>query len=408
MAITHTIEIGKKKKSKSYSKAKTAEELKAKREKKKAEIAEDKLKFVNSIIEAAKKDKKMPWEMPNFIRFPKRLDVLDKIEKHNEKHPEDQIPRSKANYRGSNVIRLCLAMGERGYTDSRFGGYNQIAEMGGQVRKGERGVRIWAYNPEGKIKKEPNETTGEMEVVYKRNPKTGEYLLNEKGKRIPCKEPTMTPVTVFNVQQADWKKELAPEPPIRVLSPKEECPEMEKIIANSEAPVKLDQGDGFDRYYSPTLDEVHLPPKDQFKSMTQFYATAAHEIGHSTGHPKRLNRDMSGSFGTEKYAREEMVAEFSAVFLSQELEIKIPPKEMDNHVAYLKSWNEKIKVLQDKPEELTKIISDAQKATDYIKEHMLERIRDKDKKVEVKKEVKKEKPKVKGLTRKASSKSLGR
>lgn len=399
MAITHTIEIGKSKKS-SKKKEWTQEEKNEYKQKQKEKIANEKKEFVEKIIEAAKKNEKMPWEMPNFIRFPKRLEVLKEIAKKNEKDPEHPIPRSKANYRGSNIIRLCLAMSERGYTDSRFAGYSQIKEMGGQVRKGEKGIKIWAFKPDGKVRREYNPETGKNEIVYKINAKTGEFLRDDKGKKIPDKEPVITMVTVFNVQQADGLK-IPPEPPMRELSPKEECPEMEKIIANSEAPIKLDQGSGLDRYYSPMDDEIHLPPKDQFKTMTQFYATAAHEIGHSTGHPTRLNRSICNEFGSEEYAREEMVAELSSVFLSQELEIKIPQKEMDNHAAYLKSWNEKIKVLEKNPEELTKIISDAQKATDYIKSHMLEKA--------LKKEQALEKPKrARGIHRRTSDKSMER
>ena len=402
MAITHTIEFGTKKKSKRKAKeiTKTQEEKECYRQSQKEKIAREKKEFIDHIIEAAKKNEKMPWEMPNFIRFPKRLDELNKIAKHNRENPDHPIPINKAHYRGSNILRLCMAMEERGYTDSRFAGYKQIEQLGGQVRKGEKGIKIWVYKPESILRREYNPETGKKEIVYKKDLETGEFLRDEKGKKIPYKDTSVAQVTVFNVEQADGLH-LPPEPPIRVLSAKEECPEMEKIIANSEAPVKLDQTTGLERYYSPMKDEIHLPPKDQFKSMTQFYATAAHEIGHSTGHPRRLNRDMGGYFGSEKYAREEMVAELTSVFLSQELEIKIPQKELDNHAAYLQSWNEKIKVLEKNPEELVKIISDAQKATDYIKGHMLEK--------DLKKEKEQKKTgKALGIHRKKTAKSMER
>lgn len=442
MAITHTITIGKKKKSykgKDY----TPEEKQAYFEQKMKEMSDAKLEFVKKLIEYAESKEHFPWEEPNFVKLPKSMAKLKDLEAYNAKNPDHPKPRSEANYRGMNTLILCEAMDAKGYKDSRWMTWNQVwklnqeavkkyeaerkAELKAQkennstepvrepltgplisIKKEDNiGTKIWVVNPEGHDKWAINPKTRKWEQVFKRNKETGEFLLDKNGKKIPEKSPTWSMRTVFNVEQVKGLH-LEPEPPMKELDTKNKCPEMETIIAHSEAKVIHDQYSGDGRYYSPMRDEVHLPPVKQFKTMSAYYATAAHEIGHSTGHPNRLNRDMGGSFGTASYAREELVAELTSVFLSQELDIKIPQKEMTNHAEYIRGWDTKVKTLKENPEELVKVINDAQKATSYIKEHMLERYRDKDKKEEIEKEPKKEKPKAKGIQRKASSKALSR
>lgn len=371
MAITHTIVIGEKRKSKFKKWDEfTPEEKEAYFEKKKLEMAKAKLDFVNSIIDYAKSKEHFPWEEPNFVHFPKSWAKLHTIEEYNKKHQDNPKPRSEAKYAGMNLIKLCKEMTEREYQDSRWITKFQAVKLGGKLKEAEPATYIWVVKPEGRIKKVFNTQTNKREIVYKRDEKTGEFLLDKKGKKIPEKEPVWKLSPVYNVEQFEGLN-LEPEPPLKELSDTNTCPEMESIIAHSEAPVIHDQYSGNGRYYAPYKDEIHLPPVKNFKSMSAYYATAAHEIGHSTGHPKRLNRDMGGTFGSKSYAREELVAELTALFLSQELEIKIPQKEMDNHAEYIRGWDTKVKALMEKPDELVKIISDAQKATNYIKEHML-------------------------------------
>lgn len=64
----------------------------------------------------------------------------------------------------------------------------------------------------------------------------------------------------------------------------------------------LENGDG-SAYYRPSTDEIHVPKKEMFFEMPEFYTTVLHEIGHSTGHKSRLNRDLSGEFGTRLIMR---------------------------------------------------------------------------------------------------------
>lgn len=341
----------------------TKEEKQEWQKQKKDKLSQVKREFVEKIIETAQKEHHLPWESPNFLNFPKSLIKLEGIETYNKNHPTSTKDRNEGIYRGSNLIKLMMITDANHYTDSRWATYQHIKKIGGHVKKGEKGTPIFVYNPNGKKKNEKGE------IVYKKD-KNGNFILDENGKRIPEEIGIFTMQTVFNLCQAEGLK-LEPEPQLSELALTDRNEKMDMIIANSEAPVKHDQYSGTERYYSLFNDEIHVPPVFMFKSMPAYYATVAHEMGHSTGHPQRCNRNMGGRFGSKSYAREELVAELTAVFLSRELGVKIPPKEMNNHAEYICSWDNKIKVLTEKPEELYAIINDAEKAAEYIKAHML-------------------------------------
>lgn len=106
--------------------------------------------------------------------------------------------------------------------------------------------------------------------------------------------------------------------------------------------------------------------KDTFYNSYAYNATALHELSHATGAEKRLNRDIRNAFGTEKYAYEELVAEISACFMSEHIQIEQTEEHVNNHKAYIQSWT---KALSEKPELLMKAIRDAEKAANYLEYH---------------------------------------
>lgn len=117
---------------------------------------------------------------------------------------------------------------------------------------------------------------------------------------------------------------------------------------------------GSSAFYNPLADRIHLPDRKAFHSGAAFYATWAHEAIHSTGHPSRLGRDVSGVMGSNTYATEELVAELGAVLLGDRLEIG---SNVGNHAAYLADW---IRLLQNSPQLLYKLLSEARRAADLI------------------------------------------
>jgi len=96
-------------------------------------------------------------------------------------------------------------------------------------------------------------------------------------------------------------------------------------------------------FYSPMLDTVNVPKMEQFAEQAEYYSTVFHELGHSTGHPTRENRFESGaSFGNEPYAKEELVAEFTAAILCNYTEVG-NDKSVKNSAAYIQNWSKAIK-----------------------------------------------------------------
>lgn len=114
--------------------------------------------------------------------------------------------------------------------------------------------------------------------------------------------------------------------------------------------------------YSPSLDRIAMPEFENFSSARAYYSTLLHELAHSTGHPERLNRDMTGSFGTTKYAREELVAELTSAFVASNLGIN-EDLELENHASYLASW---LKVLKNDDKAFFNALSQAKAASDYL------------------------------------------
>lgn len=123
--------------------------------------------------------------------------------------------------------------------------------------------------------------------------------------------------------------------------------------------------DSDEAFYRRRTDEIHLPSKEAFTSLNGYYSTAFHEVGHSTGNEKRLNRDLSGEFGSESYAIEELRAEIASIFLEQDLGIEAGDSRLQNNAAYIQSWKEKIK---EEPNALFAAIADADKISKYIME----------------------------------------
>ena len=108
-----------------------------------------------------------------------------------------------------------------------------------------------------------------------------------------------------------------------------------------------------------SLDNVQVPPPQAYFEPINWHRTALHELGHATGHPSRLNRDQSGSYGTKKYAFEELVAELSSAFSCASLGI-VPTVR---HADYIGSW---LEVLREDNRAIVRAASQASKAADYL------------------------------------------
>ena len=240
-------------------------------------------------------------------------------------------PVSGTQYKGINALSLHC----EGRPDPRWMTYKQASSKEYQVKKGEKGSPIvfWQFN---------------KEVVKKKNGKT---VKDAKGKpvktMIKLARPRLFGSTVFNAAQIEG---IPPLEKPKQLDKFQVMDRAEGILNESGADISY----GGDRaFYSPVADRIQLPEREAFKSEGDFYAVALHELGHWTGHESRLDRDLTGSFGTPTYAEEELRAEISSYMLSSELEI---PFDASQHVSYIESW---IKKLDDDPAEIYKASKDA-------------------------------------------------
>jgi antirestriction protein ArdC len=238
-------------------------------------------------------------------------------------------------YRGVNVLMLWAAAMEKGYNCPLWLTYKQAAELGGQVRKGEKGSL----------------------VVYANTfTKTG---TDEQGAETETEIPFMKGYTVFNAEQIDGLPAhfYATVPPLNNEIMRLEA--AERFFANTKATL---QHGGNRAFYSPDRDIVQMPELQTFRDAESFYGTLAHETIHWTRHPSRLDRDLGRKrFGDAGYAIEELVAEIGAAFLCADL--GITPETRDDHAAYIASW---LKVLKNDKRAIFTAASHAQKAADYL------------------------------------------
>lgn len=250
-------------------------------------------------------------------------------------------PTTGKRYRGINAIHLMA----QGRNDSRWMTYKQAAAASAQVRKGEKGtpVQYWKFSEE-----------------QDKLDDQGRPVRNANGEKIKetvrLERPRVFFATVFNGEQIDGL-------PPQQIQPKAEhqwdvVERAEHILQASGAKITHAAGDR--AFYRPTTDSITLPEKNQFESADRYYATALHELGHWTGHPSRLDRDLAHPFGSEGYAKEELRAEISSMIVGDELGIGHDPEQ---HAAYVGSW---IKALQDEPLEIFRAASDAEKICNYL------------------------------------------
>lgn len=131
---------------------------------------------------------------------------------------------------------------------------------------------------------------------------------------------------------------------------------VQEIMRNSGVTFRT----GGDRaFYSPAFDTIQMPPDVAFASSQYWAATVVHEINHSTGHPKRMNRDLSGKFGSDAYACEEARVEMAAAFVCNTLNL---PTDFENHAAYVAGW---LKKLREDKREIFHATADAQRIADW-------------------------------------------
>ena len=247
------------------------------------------------------------------------------------------MPRNASTHRrysGINVLILWGAVIERGFSSQSWLTFRQALGLGGNVRKGERGTTVVyadRFTPEDERRRA--EQTGEE----------------------PGAIPFLKRFTVFNTDQCEGLPEeiakVAPPPPPGLIEPQAEA-----LIAATGADFRIG---GARAFYSPTHDFIQVPPPQAYFEPINWHRTACHELAHWVGHPSRLARDLSGSYGSKAYAREELIAEMAGAFVCASLGIAPTVR----HADYIGSW---LEVLREDDRAIVRAASAASKAADYL------------------------------------------
>lgn len=237
-------------------------------------------------------------------------------------------------YSGVNILILWHHVVRAGFATQTWLTYRQAQEMGGHVMKGERGVT--ACHADTFIPKAERE----------RAARDGDE---------PGRVPFLKRFTLFNVEQceglpADAYTGAAPLPEAEII------PQAERLIEATGADFRVG---GTKAFYVPSEDFIRVPPQPAFFEQINYYRTCFHELGHWTGHKDRLARDLSHSFCSKPYAREELVAEMASAFVCARLSITPTVR----HTDYLGSW---LEVLKEDNRAIFRAASQASKAADFI------------------------------------------
>lgn len=250
--------------------------------------------------------------------------------------------KSGYRYRGINLFHLALTTMERGYQDPRWATFKQIEVQGWKLKNAKgQGVKVeYWFMWDQKEKKAIS-----WEEYRNRTPEEGRYNLRAKYS------------TVFNGSLIEGI------PPVPEVEKREINVDelIGRIAKNMEVEILNDGGER--AFYNLNEDRIHLPEPQYFYTDYAYNSTALHELTHASGAAHRLNREMGHGFGTEEYAFEELVAEISSCFVSENLQIEQEQAYIDNHKAYVQSW---IKSIREQPETLVRAIQQAEKAANYL------------------------------------------
>lgn len=228
-------------------------------------------------------------------------------------------------YQGINRLILGMSGMAHGFTVPVWASFKQWQQLGGSVRKGEKGTKIVFYTPAEKIN-----ANGDKEAYA-----------------------VLKAYWVFNVSQVDGIEVT----PVAVVDKPFTANQLaeERIIKTG---ARISYG-GDAAFFMPSQDRIQMPNKSAFENEASYYATAFHELTHWTGSESRLDRNLKGRFGNPEYAFEELVAEMGAAFLCQDYGIKGELR----HAGYIQSW---LKALRDDSKAVFKAAAYAQKAATFI------------------------------------------
>lgn len=248
-------------------------------------------------------------------------------------HPRNVA--SKIAYRGVNILTLWLTAEGKGYSSGLWGTYNQWMSLGATIRKGEKAAHI---------------------VFYKQVETNSNDAEDNKTRLIARTTP------VFAAEQVTGYEINTP---VAIAgSAFKHCEEAESFIQKTGAEIIYGGGQA---YYQPFTDSIHIPHRESFiatetsSAEENLYSVLFHELIHFAGKQERCNRDLTGRFGSESYAMEELVAELGAAFLCGHFNISSSPRQ--DHAQYLTHW---LSILKSDKRAIFTAASKASQAVDFL------------------------------------------
>ncbi|HEY5825400.1 MAG TPA: zincin-like metallopeptidase domain-containing protein [Cyclobacteriaceae bacterium] len=252
-------------------------------------------------------------------------------------------------YSGLNQILLSIRQMRFKYPYSGWLTFKQIQDEGGRVVAGNKASSIFHYKLtyyDNKGRKYEPEQILQMS-------------LNEQKSLDLKKQTLLLYYNVFNLAQTsglDLSYYALNEQPM--LTEVEKDDTAEKLITNTKA--RIIHVVAKEACYNYLNDVIFLPERNQFKGTVPYYETALHELAHWTGHKSRLDRSLKNVFGSEDYAKEELVAELCSAFLCADLGFSMG---IANSAAYIQDW---IRILKADSRYIFKAIRGAEDAARFI------------------------------------------
>lgn len=295
------------------------------------------------ILDAMKRDD-LFWRKPWSVR---------KVDATGSNIPSQNFATKKI-YRGVNYWITNFIAPSYGKQSPFFLTFKQVQEMEGSVKKGSMSFPILYYN-----------WIYFITIPVRKNISEQEYLamtIKERADKGAQKIGFVQYYSVFNADDIEGidfpkTKELK-------IPKKEQIETCERIAEGMPQRPAIKHG-GDEAYYSPGSDYIQMPPIDYFDKEQEYYSTLFHEMIHSTGAPKRLNREFGKRFGDAKYAFEELIAELGASYLCAESGVLY--FTLKNTAAYLKGWSKRVSESMKKDNQFfLRAAAKAQQASDFI------------------------------------------
>lgn len=285
-------------------------------------------------------------------------------------------------YTGSNAFLCQIHTTMEHYRMPVYLTIKQIRDAGGMIKKGEHSIPIfkWDLRIKGKDGKKLSES---------------DYRNMTKEEQAECTiRPYLKVYNEWNIDQTNLE-EVNKEKYDAILKRFKSEPIKDEVgMYKNEAfdnllkeqswvcPIEYEKFNE-SAFYSPKRDQIVVPskkqfnisntPEDVFKDGMEFYGTTIHEMAHSTGHESRLGRDgivKIDQFGSDQYAKEELVAELTSALIGNAMGFDSRIRE--NNIAYLQNW---IGSLKKDPKFLKSVMSDVNKSSKMVLEHIDEQRR---------------------------------